>query len=67
MLDPGMRRSRWTRSSLLVPALLIELAAETGIFMRGMNAVMCHDDVLVAVSAMARVLMLLQLLGRGSC
>ena len=43
MLDAGMRRSRWTRSSLLVPALLIELAAETGTILRGMNAVMCHD------------------------
>ena len=56
-----MRRSRWTRSSLLVPALLIELAAETGTLLRGMNAVMCHDEVVVAAGAMARVLMLLQL------
>ena len=61
-----MRRSRWTRSSLLVPALLIELAAETGTMLRGMNAVMCHDEVVVAASAMARALMLLlHLLGRS--
>ena len=65
LLDAGMRRSRWTRSSLLVPALLIELAAETGTMLRGMNAVMCHDEVVVAAGAMARVLMLLQLLGRS--
>ena len=45
-----MRRSRWTRSSLLVPALLIELAAETGTLLRGMNAVMCHDEVVVAAA-----------------
>ena len=60
-----MRRSRWTRSSLLVPALLIELAAETGTILRGMNAVMCHDEVHVAASAMARALLLLLLLGRS--
>ena len=58
MLDAGMRRSRWTRSSLLVPALLIELAAETGTLLRGMNAVMCHDEVHVAAAAMARALLL---------
>ena len=54
LLDAGMRRSRWTRSSLLVPALLIELAAETGTILRGMNAVMCHDEVYVAAAATAR-------------
>ena len=48
-----------------MPALLIELAAETGTIVRGMNAVMCHDEVVVAAGAMARVLMLLQLLGRS--
>ena len=54
MLDAGMRRSRWARSSLPVPALLMELAAETGTIVRGMNAVMCHDEVYVAAAAMAR-------------
>ena len=40
LLDAGMRRSRWTRSSLLVPALLIELAAteaRAGIYSGGLR------------------------------
>ena len=57
LLDAGMRRSRWARSSLPVPALLMELAVETGTILRGMNAVMCHDEVYVAAAAMARALL----------
>ena len=52
-----MRRSRWARSSLPVPALLMELAVETGTILRGMNAVMCHDEEYVAAAAMARSLL----------
>ena len=65
LLDAGMRRSRWARSSLPVPALLMELAAETGTILRGMNAVMCHDEVYVAAAAMARALLGPQVLGRS--
>ena len=60
-----MRRSRWARSSLPVPALLMELAVETGTILRGMNAVMCHDEVYVAAAAMARALLGPQVLGRS--
>ena len=62
-----MRRSRWTRSSLLVPALLIELASETGTLLRGMNVVMDHDGVHVAAAAMSRALLGPQVLGRTCC
>ena len=42
-----------TRSSLLAPALLVELAAETGTVLRGMNAD-AQDDCAVAAAAAVR-------------
>ena len=43
----GALRVRKRRSSLLAPALLVELAAETGTVLRGMNPV-AQDDCAVA-------------------
>ena len=45
-----MLRVRKRRSSLLAPALLVELAAETGTVLRGMNPV-AQDDCAVAAAA----------------
>jgi len=66
LVGEGMLRVHATFTSVLAPALLVELAGKTCIVTRGMNAFVCHDGVLhVAAAAVARVLMLLQLLGRN--
>ena len=56
-----------TCTSLLVPALLAELAAGSGIGVRGMNAIVRQRDACVAAAVVARALVVLVLLHRCCC